>query len=186
MYDLIDIQYTMFTEYYVDGNENDWNGTLLVDEQHKDGFLGNTNVRQEIENGQTYTYRTDGSFSKGEIYIDFYDTTDTTGDPVESFPLPAWGRVATQSTVADKTINAWFKKHSSSTKIRAIVLRRADPRGLGDKLPHIKFILNNILLFNTDQQLALGPQMQMRIYPEAMNNISNTRIRKYGAIYRLK
>lgn len=186
VYDLIDIQYTMFTEYYVDGNENDWNGTLLVDEQHKDGFLGNTNVRQEIENGQTYTYRTDGSFSKGEIYIDFYDTTDTTGDPVESFPLPAWGRVATQSTVADKTINAWFKKHSSSTKIRAIVLRRADPRGLGDKLPHIKFILNNILLFNTDQQLALGPQMQMRIYPEAMNDISNTRIRKYGAIYRLK
>ena len=196
IYDLIDVQYTMFCERInatrTDGTtrtDTELNTTLMIPETNNDiSFLnGHTNVRANDD--RTIYYRTDGSFSKGEIVLDLYETTDIkNAEPIESLPLPAWGRVATQSTVKNKIINAWFKKHTTSTKVKCIVLRRADPRNLGNKLPRIRLMLNNILLFNAEQQLALGPQMQLRIYPNAIKDAgySNTKIRKYGAIYRLK
>lgn len=190
VYDLIDVQYTMFCERITrdDQTEDQLNSTLLIPETGESiDFINHSNVRRNDDS--TIYWRTDGSFSKGEIILDLYETTDiNNADPIESLPLPAWGRTATQSTVDNKIINAWFKKHTSSTKIKCIVLRRADPRNLKDKLPRIRLMIHNILFFNSEQQLALGPQMQMRIYPNAIKDAgySNTKIRKYGAIYRLK
>ena len=86
-------------------------------------------------------------------------------------------------------MHSWFKKRSAATNIKCIVLRRENPRNTEDSsypVPHIKLVLSNILLFNSTTQLALGPQMQYRIYPNQMDNTKNTKIRKIGAIYRLK
>lgn len=185
IYDLIDIEYYMFCEHVTkatgDANGESLKNRLITLDSNVHNFYENSNVR----NDNDYYYITDGSFSKGEIILDFYETRDiNNAQPVESFPLPSWGRVATRSNVSDKTVHAWFKKHTASTKIKCIVLRRANPRKVA--VPHIRLILNNILLFNADEQLALGPQMQLRIYPNTMNNYANTKIRKYGAVYRLK
>lgn len=186
IYDLIAVQYKMFCEYIpISEISYDMSRLLVVDEDTKEtkNMYNNSNIRDD---GVNY-YITDGSFSKGEIILDLYETTDTdNAQPIESLVLPSWGRVATQSSVSDKTINAWFKKHTNSTQIKCMILRRANPRKL-DQVPHIRLIIDNILLFNADQQLALGPQMQMRIYPNVASDFSNnTKIRKYGAIYRIK
>ena len=105
---------------------------------------------------------------------------------MESFALPAWGRVATRSEVNNKVVHAWFKKRSSKTTVRAIVLRRENPRNFEKSdIKPIKLLLNDILFFNTEQEAALGPQMQMRIYPNNIDNMTNTKIRKIGGVYRL-
>jgi hypothetical protein len=46
-------------------------------------------------------------------------------------------------------------------------------------------MLNNILFLNATNLPALGPQMQMRIYPNNIDNLTNTKIRKVGGVYRL-
>ena len=187
IYDLIDVEYFMFCEYYpASETHKSVLDSLLMTTEGKTNFMDYSNVQQIGDN----IYRTDGAFSKGEIILDFYDTRDIDGvEPVESLPLPAWGRVATRAQVSEKYVHSWFKKRSSATNIKCIVLRRENPRNTEDSpypVPHIRLVLSNILLFNSATQLALGPQMQYRIYPNQMDNTKNTKIRKIGAIYRLK
>ena len=171
IYDLIDIEYYVFTTF----------------------VNGATNVGSDVLNVQSYnnkTYTTHGSFSKGDIYINFYDTRDTSVEPIESFALPAWGRVQTRSQVKNKVVHSWFKKRSDAVTIKAITISRKNPRknesGKNSVPANDLFLmLNNILFFNAETEAALGPQMQMRIYPNTMDNLSNTKIRKIGGIYRI-
>ncbi|MBO5476305.1 MAG: hypothetical protein J6A15_00940 [Clostridia bacterium] len=171
IYDLIDIEYYVFTTF-VSGETT-------------------TNNLTNVNSYDGNTYTTHGAFSKGDIYINFYDTRDTqNAEPVERFALPAWGRIQTTSHVKNKVVHSWFKKHSAAVTIKAITISRENPRknevGKTSVKPEDLFLmLNNILLFNADMQAALGPQMQMRIYPNTMDNLSNTKIRKVGCIYRI-
>lgn len=175
IYDLIDIEYYIFSQY--------WKSTDS-DKPSNPDTTGRFNVHKHSTTNDIIW--TDGSFSKGELYIDLYDTEDTTGKPMESFALPSWGRVATRSEVNNKVVHAWFKKRSSKTTVRAIVLRRENPRNFEKSdIKPIKLLLNDILFFNTEQEAALGPQMQMRIYPNNIDNMTNTKIRKIGGVYRL-
>ena len=177
IYDLIDIEYYIFTTYK-DGADSNSNK--------------NTNVQTHKENGVNYTYHTHGSFSKGDIYVNFYDTRDIErASPVESFALPAWGRIQTSSYVTNKVVHSWFKKRSDAVNIRTITIERRNPRQDEKEknsvsVDEMYLMLNNILLFNAETEAALGPQMQMRIYPNATSNLSdNTKIRKVGGIYRI-
>ena len=195
IYDLIDIEYYMFTQYWEDENSfsSNHNG-MSID------TTGAYNLHKASDNK---IYWTDGSFSKGEIYIDLYTrvTENYTNDEdknkhtsitydklVDSFALPSWGRIATRSEVDNKCVHAWFKckGKGSVDKITKIVLRRENPRQLEEtEIKPIKLVLNNILFFNAEYQAALGPQMQMRIYPRSMQGTTNTKIRKTGGIYRI-
>lgn len=128
-----------------------------------------------------------GKINKGDIILNLYDTTDLNGAvPVERLPLPAWGKLQNSYSKpgATKVVHAWFKLHTNADKIRCITLERANPVP-GQQVKELRLILNNILFYNAETMPALGPQMQMRIYPNTMNNLSNTKIRKFGCIYRL-
>ena len=177
IYDLIDIEYYIFTTYK-NGTDNNSNK--------------NTNIQTHNESGTDYTYHTHGNFSKGDIYINFYDTKDIErASPVESFALPAWGRIQTSSYETNKVVHSWFKKRSDAIKIKTIAIERRNPRKDEKEKNNVSvgemyLMLNNILLFNAETEAALGPQMQMRIYPNATSNLSdNTKIRKVGGIYRI-
>ena len=180
IYDLIDIEYFVFTQYWDKSNDPiNIDGKTTIDSIAHDE-KGSMNVRST----DTNIYLTEGSFSKGEFYIDFYDTTDiNSSTPVESFALPAWGRLATRSTQTNKVVHAWFKKRNNIPKIACIVLRRENPRKI--KLPPVKLMINDILFFNAETEGAFVPQMQMRIYPNNKNVMKNTKIRKIGGVYRL-
>lgn len=176
IYDLIDIEYYIFSQY--------WTSTDTDKPENLVNTSGYNNVNKHSTNNNIIW--TDGAFSKGELYIDLYETEDVTGEPIESFALPAWGRIATKSEVTNKVVHAWFKKRSSNTTVRAIVLRRENPRGFEKTdIKPIKLLLNDILFFNTGEEAALGPQMQIRIYPNNTTNMVNTKIRKIGGVYRL-
>ena len=174
IYDLIDIEYYVFTTYQ--------SGTTACNNN-------TTNTNVQCYDNKTYT--THGAFSKGDIIINLYDTRDiSNAEPVESFALPAWGRIQTRSQVKDKCVHSWFKKRSDAVTIKTITISRSNPRKneLGkDSVPanDLLLVLNNILFFNAETEAALGPQMQMRIYPNTMDNLSNTKIRKVGGIYRI-
>ena len=179
LYETICIEYYVFTEYW---KENEYS---------PDRADENSNINiHTTELGQTNMYQTYGSFMKGELYIDFYDEPDGPngkGKKIESFALPSWGRVATQSEISNKVMHAWFKKRTSHEQIKSIVIRRANPLGL-DRLTEIQpisLMLNDILFYSTEMKAALGPQMQMRIYPNNVDNLTNTKIRKTGGVYRL-
>lgn len=178
IYNLIDIEYYMFTRYWKPGDTGYSAISQNVD------TAGYYNIHKRADNN---IFMTDGSFSKGEIYIDFYDSRDiVNNEPIESFALPSWGRIATRSEVDNKIVHAWFKKRSTNTKVRSIVLRRENPRKLDkSKIRPIKLMLNNIMFINADEQAALGPQMQLRIYPNNTDNMTNTKIRKIGGVYRI-
>lgn len=131
-----------------------------------------------------------GQIFKGDIVLRLYDTTDITGaTPIEELPLPAWGAIQneygvnSEDAAKNKTVHAWFKIHSQADKVRAIVIHRANPTN--GPVEDLKLVLNNILFHNSETLPALGPQMQLRIYPNTVNNLSNTKIRKFGCIYRL-
>lgn len=178
IYDLIDVEYYIFTTY-LDGDQTSSTNQL-------------TNVQCHTEDNTKYTYTTHGHFSKGDIYINLYDTRDITNKtPVESFALPAWGRIQTSSYVLNKVVHSWFKKRSDAVNIRTITIERRNPRkdeqGTNTvSVDEMYLMLNNILFFNAETEAALGPQLQMRIYPNATDNISdNTKIRKIGGIYRI-
>ena len=64
-----------------------------------------------------------------------------------------------------------------------IAIRRENPTK--GNIGEIKLVLNNILLYNADTMPALGPQMQMRIYPSEEGKLDDIQIRKIGCIYRL-
>lgn len=126
----------------------------------------------------------EGSIMKGEVILDFYDTTEYwSTQPVESLPLPAWGRVQSSYTGSDNVVHAWFKIHTDATKIKAVVLRRESPTGRSFDRTQLR--INNILFLNTESVPALGAQMQVRIYPKDEKALANTKIRKFGCVYRL-
>lgn len=172
IYDLVEVEYYIFSEYWKPGDPG-----IPPNVDKKDYY----NIHKK-DNGNVYL--TDGSFSKGEIFIDLYDTEDIEStSPIDSFALPAWGRVATRSEQNNKIVHAWFKKRSSNPRVRCIVLRRENPRKIA--VPAIKLMLHDIIFFNTETEGAFGPQMQMRIYPNNTDKMTNTHIRKIGGIYRI-
>ena len=128
---------------------------------------------------------TSGTIRKGDIYIDLYETEDIKNSaPVESFPLPAWGRTAQKSTVDDKTVNAFFKIRSDASTIRCIVLRRENP--VNDEVKAMQLHLVDMVAYHTDVMPALGPQILMRIYPNTLEDLNVPKIRKYGVIFKLQ
>ena len=129
-------------------------------------------------------YSSNREIYKGDIYIDLYDTTDITGaTPIESLPLPAWGKVQDRAETKQKKVHAWFKIHTNASKVKSFVLRRENPTGC--VVIDLKLHLVDMLFYNADTMPALGPQMHVRVYPKRMNSLSNTKIRKFGCIYRL-
>lgn len=137
-------------------------------------------------------YKSDMELMKGEVIFDLYDTRDIIGaTPIESLPLPAWGKIQERygqnewengEQIVDKTVNAWFKLHTNAT-IKTIVLRRENPTNR--LIENLSIVLQDIVFLNTSSVPALGPQMQVRIYPENMDSLLNTKIRKFGCVYRL-
>lgn len=128
---------------------------------------------------------TSGSIRKGDIYIDLYDTTDINNNiPVESLPLPAWGRTAQISTIDDKTVNAFFKIRSDAQSIKTIVLRRENP--VGDEVKAMQLHLVDMVAYHTNVMPGLGPQILMRIYPNTLEDLNVPKIRKYGVIFKLQ
>ena len=128
---------------------------------------------------------TEGSIMKGEIILDLYDTTEyQSTEPIESLPLPAWGRVQNNSVVSGtKIVHSWFKLHSNANKVKYIIIRRGNPTGR--QFTDLKLVIQDIVFLNTESVPALGPQMQIRIYPQDEKALVNTKIRKFGCIYRL-
>lgn len=121
---------------------------------------------------------------KGEVTLDLYDTTDIDSvSPVESLALPAWGKVQQKYNGDNKTVNAWFKIHTQASTIKTIVLSRNNPTGR--TVTDLNLVISDIVFLNTNGVPALGPQMHMRIYPKDMTSLSNTKIRKFGCVYRL-
>ena len=121
---------------------------------------------------------------KGEVVLDLYDTTDyLNSDPIESLPLPAWGKTQNNYDDANKTVHAWFKLHTEASSVKCMVLRTDNPTNR--PIHSLNLIISNILFLNTDSVPALGPQMQVRIYPKDATALTNTKIRKFGCVYRL-
>ncbi len=175
IYDLIDIEYYVFCRYWESNNED------KPENMDKEDYW---NVHKASDGN---VYETDGSFAKGEVYIDLYDTREIDkAEPIESFALPSWGRIATRSEEKNKVVHALFKKRKDAGIIKSIVVRRENPRQYAkEDIRQIKLMLNNILFLNATNLPALGPQMQMRIYPNNIDNLTNTKIRKVGGVYRL-
>lgn len=129
--------------------------------------------------------KTHGQFRSGEITIKFYDTDDYTNSsvaPVETFVLPAWGRIQTRAQIPNKEVNAWFKVRNGG-RIRQIVIERTS-MGADISYP-IKFHLGDISMHRTNTVAALGSQMMLRIYPQSEANNENTKVRKFGVVYRI-
>lgn len=180
IYDCIQVEYYVFTQFW---NTEDSNSNGKPPEANID-TTGHYNV-QKHEDGNIYY--TNGSFSKGEIMLDFYETRDIDNtEPIFSLALPSWGRLATSSRQKHKAIHAWFKKRTSHTQAKCVVLRRANPRQIPtDKIKSLKLVINDILFINGILNAALGPQMQLRIYPNNKYSATNTKIRKIGGVYRI-
>jgi len=121
---------------------------------------------------------------KGEVFLDLYDTVDyKNAEPVEQLPLPAWGKTQNNYNQSNKTVHAWFKIHSDAASVKCIVLRTEK---LNCRTPaDLRLVIADIVFLNTDTVPALGPQMQMRIYPKNESALTNTKIRKFGCVYRL-
>lgn len=135
-------------------------------------------------------FETGDQISKGDIIFDFYnvDADNIIGaTPVESFALPAWGKIQEQygngkTDYPNKTVNAWFKIHTDASSLKCIVLRRENPTKRD--MANVNLVLQDIVFLNTNTVPALGPQMHVRIYPKNMTT-RNTKIRKVGCVYRI-
>lgn len=177
-YDLISVDYWIEEVFNTaSGDANSYKST------------GNTDVNNYTTLTGTSGYRTTvGQFGKGEIYIKLYDQKfDFTngkamGNCLASMPLPAWGRVQTRSSVVNKRVTAWFKKRNNGV-VRSVVIERKNPENA--LLYKVKLHLKDIRYYNPNTMPALGPQLQMRIYPNSVDNLTNTKIRKFGVIYRI-
>lgn len=176
IYDLIDI------EYYIQSfSEKNNNNTQINDDNT--GGINQANINHGTKPCIDTYY---GSFSKGDIIIHFYDVSDITDktEPVESFALPSWGYQAIKADISNKIVHAWFNKRSDAHFIKSIVIERKNPNEI-ENLSEIRLVLNNILLYNATMMPALGPQMQMRIYPNTKGTLDDIQIRKIGCIYRI-
>lgn len=131
-----------------------------------------------------------GSFGKGEIFIDLYNTDniDDGSLPIESFALPAWGRVQSQSNVDDKICNALFKKRTNEVNtIKWVVIRRENPLKTPiQQLEPITLLINDIVMYTTSKWPMLGSKLLMRVYPNSFDDLERSKIRKYGVVYTLK
>lgn len=127
-----------------------------------------------------------GELHKGDITLELYDTDEniTYVEPVERLELPAWGAIQRKAKLTYKTVNAWFKIRSDAKSVKCIRLTRHNPTNKG--ITHIKLHIQDIAFYTALQMPALGPQMQMRIYPKSMNGVYSTQIRKFGGIFRLR
>ena len=165
---------TILISYYVH--------TSVVEEKDTSAS-SNSNVHYNEVTNETYTCL--GSFDKGEFYIDLYEDEqlDRHSEPIESFALPAWGRVCAQSDVYDKTITAFFKKRSSAKRVKWIVLRRENPKK--KTLRPIRLYLRNIVAYTSEKHTSMGPKLMMRIYPNSLNATNIPKFRKYGVVYKL-
>ena len=165
---------TILISYYIH--------TSVVDGK-SENTASNSNVHYNKVTDETYTCL--GSFDKGEFYIDFYEDEelDKNSEPVESFALPAWGRVCTQSDVYDKTITAFFKKRSGAKRVKWVVLRRENPKK--KTLQPIRLYLRNIVAYTNETHTSMGPKLMMRIYPNSLNATNIPKFRKYGVVYKL-
>lgn len=160
-YDFIDVEYRTMQEFY--------SGSV--------GYIGNPNTERTLTADC-------GEIFKGDIILDLYDTRDiSSSSPVQSLALPAWGKVQHYYNGNNKTVHAWFKKQTDATEIKKIVLRRENPTNRN--VEQLFLLLENILFFNAETMPALGPQMQLRVYPQSMDKIANTQIRKFGCVYRI-
>ena len=163
----------------------------IIREIALDKYLQNINNAPADPSNVPSYFSTGTYISKGDIIFDLYDTPNPIGtEPIESFALPAWGKIQdqygnNQESYVNKTVNAWFKVHSDATTVKCIVLRRENPTGA--KMTNIDLVLQDILFLNTDSVPALGPQMHVRIYPTNTNaqTMRNTKIRKVGCVYRI-
>ncbi len=146
-------------------------------------------VQYYVQQDQT-GHGNDGKINKGDITLSLYDVDIDDvekSDAIEELVLPAWGEVQNSTTYAqqpDKTVNAWFKIHTKSKYMKAIRLYRNNP--VGNNTAPIILHIKNIIFYNASELPTLGPQMHIRFYPKNMNGYYNTKIRKYGGIYRLK
>ena len=145
-------------------------------------------VEYYVENIKTTSTDTNQEFKynimKGEVVLDLYDTTDyLNSDPIESLPLPAWGKIQNNYNDSNKKVHAWFKLHTEASSVKCMVLRTDNPTNR--PMHNLNLIISNILFLNTDSVPALGPQMQVRIYPKDATALTNTKIRKFGCVYRL-
>lgn len=144
------------------------------------GLTYNTEVASGV-----YT-QTQGMLHSGDIVVEFYDTRDHTSnnvEPVETFALPAWGRIQTRAKRYDKEVNAWFKIRNGG-RIQRIVIKRKNPTGDNAWYP-LKLHLYDIGFHREKTVPALGSQLQMRIYPKSEATDENTSIRKVGVVYRI-
>lgn len=163
-YDMINVEYYIDTEKVASGTTTN---------------NGSTNINSYND----ATWQTNGQFKTGDIIVEFYDNRDHLNtEPIESFPLPAWGQVQTRSNVMNKTVTAWFRKRNGG-RVKRIVLRRDNPTH--DEIYDMDLHINSIRMVNASIIPALGPQMQMRIYPNNVDNLTNIKIRKFGVVYRL-
>ena len=168
IYDLIDIEYYIYSDRFKSTKTKD----------NRTNNVTNTPT-YTIGDGNRYDYHYYGNFSKGDIKIKFFDADD---NEVETFNLPSWGRIQQNATVNNKNVHAWFKKKSAATRIKSIVIERANPTE--SAVDELRLVLSNILLYNAEYMPALGPQMQMRIYPGS-DDLNEIQIRKVGCIYRI-
>lgn len=133
-----------------------------------------------------YWTETMGQYHAGDIVFEFYDTADHTNSsvqPIETFTLPAWGRIQTRAQRENKEVNAWFKIRNGG-RVKRIVVKRKNPTGAKMWYP-LKLHLYDIGMHREKTVPALGSQMQMRIYPSGEANSDNTNIRKFGVVYRI-
>ena len=167
IYDLVDIQYYIY--HTMKSTNAPSNDSSLVDDS-------------VIYDNAQHDYK--GYIAKGDIKIKFYTQTDIDEEtlPAETFSLPSWGRIQQNAQVTDKTVHAWFKTRSNADRIKTIIIERANPTNT-KTVNSIDLVLNNIFLHNAETMPALGPQMQMRIYPH--EDLSEIQIRKIGAVYRI-
>lgn len=155
----------------------------------KESGIGSSNPLDKNNHTNTNYFASGMDLMKGEIILDLYDTTDIlSSTPIESFALPAWGKTqenygANQTEYVYKVVHAWFKIHSDASSVKTIVLRKENPTNR--VIPDIDLVINNIVFLNTESVPALGPQMHVRIYPQNMDATKNTKIRKFGCVYRI-
>lgn len=172
LYDLIDIEYYIYSDNVLNEKDN----VETVREST------NTPTYKCDGDSQFHTYHYYGNFSKGDILFKLYDKVDIDdAEPIETFTLPSWGRIQQNATIKDKSVSAWFKKRSNASRVKSIVIERANPNN--KEVGEIRLVLKNMLFYNADTMPALGPQMLMRIYPES--DLNEIQIRKTGCIYRI-
>lgn len=174
-------------------SNGDWANEMAFDcNANEKGYLFYNNTNFTLDEYSIFEIRyyvtNGGQIHKGDIIVELYDIEYNSTDiaratPVESFPLPAWGQVQHKSTQHSKVVHAMFKIRNTG-RIKCVVIKRENPTE-ALTLPNLRLHIYDMRMINADSIPSLGPQMQIRVYPNQMTNLTNTKIRKFGVIYRL-